>query len=630
LADGATTVGFTVSALTVAENTNSVTLTVLRTGATNGAASVNFITAGNATATVGADYRATNGVLVFATGVATNTFAVSIINDLLPENNETINVRLSNPTNCSLGTSNLVITIITNDSAVLRFTAITNTVNEADGTLTLTVLRTGTTNNVVTVDFATTNVTATAGSDYTATNGTLTFAPGETNQTIVLQLIDDAFQESTETFRVVLRNPVDATITFGTATVTIQDDDVSMVTFTTNAVRVSETNGPVTLTVVRKGATNTAVTADFTTTNVTAIAGSDYTATNGTLSFAAGETTKLITIGITDNLFQKITETFQVRLSHVTNASLGTGTNVIIITDNDASTVGFTVSSLSVAENTNSVMLTVVRSGATNTTVSVNFATAGNSTATAALDYRATNGVLVFAAGVTTNTFAVSIINDLLPENNETVNVRLSSPTNCSLGTSNLVITIITNDSAVLRFTTITHTVKEGDGILTLTVLRAGTTNNAVTVDFTTTNGTATAGSDYTATNGTLSFAPGITNQTIVLQLIDDALQESTETFRVILRNAVDATITFGTNTVTIYDDDVSTVTFAIGRTSADQLLLHATGPGGAGVVLESTTNFHYWTALTTNALIGGAFDWPVSIDRSGAGRFYRVVLPIR
>jgi hypothetical protein len=57
---------------------------------------------------------------------------------------------------------------------------------------------------------------------------------------------------------------------------------------------------------------------------------------------------------------------------------------------------------------------------------------------------------------------------------------------------------------------------------------------------------------------------------------------------------------------------------------------LHVTGPSGVGVVLESTTNLHSWTPLTTNALIGGTFDWPVSIDRSGAGRFYRVVLPIR
>jgi hypothetical protein len=126
-----------------------------------------------------------------------------------------------------LGTSNLVVTITTNDSAVLRFTATTNSLDEADGTLTLTVLRTGTTNNAVTVDFTTTNVTASSSSDYTATNGTLSFAPGETNQSIVLELTDDDTQENTETFRwwrLML-------ITFGTNAVTVLDDDASLVAF---------------------------------------------------------------------------------------------------------------------------------------------------------------------------------------------------------------------------------------------------------------------------------------------------------------------------------------------------------------------------------------------------------------
>src|SRR5262249_2511688 len=144
----------------------------------------------------------------------------------------------------------------------------------------------------------------------------------------------------------------------------------------------SETNGILTLTVVRTGATNTAVSVDFTTTNVPAVAGSDYGATNGTLSFSAGETTNLISIDITDNATQESTETFQVRLSNPSNTSLGTGTNVVTITDDDGSTIGFVVSALTVAENTNNVTVTVVRSGATNTSVSINFTNLSTSTAT--------------------------------------------------------------------------------------------------------------------------------------------------------------------------------------------------------------------------------------------------------
>jgi len=201
------------------------------------------------------------------------------------------------------------VTITTNDSAILSFSVTTNLVSETNGTLTLTVNRTGTTNNAVTVDFTTTNVTASAGSDYTATNGTLSFAAGETSKTFTTDLIDDDTQENTETFRIVLSNPVDATIAIGTNTVTISDDDVSTVGFTAGTTATAETNGTVTLTVVRSGATNTTVTLDFTTTNATALAGSDYTATNGTFTFNPGETTNAVTIEIADNATQEASET---------------------------------------------------------------------------------------------------------------------------------------------------------------------------------------------------------------------------------------------------------------------------------------------------------------------------------
>ena len=596
--DDGSTVGFTVAAISVAENTNSLTLTVVRSGATNTAATVNYATT-NGTATAGSDYRATNGVLIFAAGVTTNTFDLGVINDTTSESNETIVVRLSSPANCSLGTSNVVVTITTNDSAILSFTVATNLVSETNGTLTLTVRRTGTTNNAVTVDFTTTNVTAISSDDYTATNGTLSFAAGETNQTFTVDFIDDATQESLETFRIVLSNPTDARLGTGTNTVTITDDDVSTVGFSTNAVTVSETNGTLTLTVTRAGATNTALTVDFATANGTATAGSDYAPTNGTLMFDAGETSKTIDVDITDNLLLENSEQFQVRLSSPLNTSIGTGTNTVTITDDDVAAVGFAATAISVAEDTNSVTIYVLRTGTTNTTVSVNYATLTNGSATVNSDFRATNGVLSYAPGVVTNSFTLTIVNDGTAENNETVNLRLSSPTNISLGASNLVVTITTNDSAILSFSVATNLVSETNGTLTLTINRTGTTNNAVTVDFTTTNVTASSASDYTATNGTLSFAAGETSKTFTTDLLDDDTQESAETFRIVLSSPVDATITTGTNTVTVTDDDVSTVGFTAGTTSTDE----TNGTVTLTVVRSGATNTTVTVDfMTTNA----------------------------
>src|SRR6185503_13042334 len=95
---------------------------------------------------------------------------------------------------------------------------------------------------------------------------------------------------------------------------------------------------------------------------------------------------------------------------------------------------------------------------------------------------------------------------------------------------------------------------------ITLTINRTGTTNNLATVAFTTTNVTALAGSDYTATNGTLTFAAGVASTQIVVSISNDDLQESVETFKVVLSSPTDATVSTGTNTVTLLDDDISTV----------------------------------------------------------------------
>src|SRR5439155_93069 len=382
------------------------------------------------------------------------------------------------------------------------------------------------------------------------------------------------------TFKIVLSNPTDATLSVSTNTVTITDDDVSTIGFTTSAVTVSETNGTLTLTVVRAGATNTAVSVNFATTNGTAAAGSDYTATNGTFSFAAGETTNTLSIDILDNLNQEGTETFQVRLSNASNTSLGVGTSTVTITDDDGSIVGFAVSAISVAENTNSISITVVRSGTTNVaeaggtlTLTVNrsgttnnavtadFATA-NVTATAGSDYTATNGTLSFAPGETSKTITVDVLDDDLQEANETFRVVLSNPADPTIAIGTNTVRITDDDGSTLSLTTNAVTVAETNTSVTLTVVRSGATNTAVAVDFATTNGTATAGNDYTATNGTFSFPPGEVSNTVTITLIDDLLYEGDEAFRVVLSGITNSTLGIGTNTITIADDDLAYLVF--------------------------------------------------------------------
>ncbi len=592
----AASVAFSHGATNVAENAGSITLTVVRSGATNTSVSVRFAST-NGTATAGSDYAATNGLLVFATNEVSKTFTVAILDDAVAENAETFSVRLSSPTNCTItGLGTNTITINTNDSAYVSWSVAGVSTNESTNAITLTVNRAGTTFNDVTVNFATTNVSAVAGSDYYATNGTLTFTNGQTSASLALRLINDDLQETNKTLQLRLSSVSDGIITNGTNTITITDDDGSTLAFATNAVTVGESNVTLTIVVERSGATNTAVAVNYTNANLGATAGSDYTLTAGTLSFAPGIVSNSFTVDILHDLTLETNETFRLLLSGATNTTLTTATNTVTITDNDAASVAFTTNSILVDEDVGTVTLTAVRSGATNTTVSVNF-TNFAATATAGSDFTLTNGLLVFAPGVTTNTFTVTIANDLTAENAETISYKLQNFTNCTLsGYATNVITINTNDSAVLAWSVTSTNVSESGGNLTLTVTRSGTLFNTATVDFTTTNVTATAGMDYTGTNGTLTFTNGVTSLNITLLVTSDNLQESDETLRVVLSNPVDGTVTSRTNTVTITDDDGSTLSFttnavAVAETNTSLLIVvERSGATNTAVAVDYTT----------------------------------------
>ncbi|WP_179995537.1 Calx-beta domain-containing protein, partial [Acinetobacter sp. YH16053] len=117
-------------------------------------------------------------------------------------------------------------TITDNDVPVLNIIG-PATINEADGTATYTVTLSPSTTSTVTVNYATTNDTATSGTDYTSTSGTLTFAPGETTKTITVPILNDHTIESNENYTIALSTPTNATIGTGSVTTTIIDDDVA-------------------------------------------------------------------------------------------------------------------------------------------------------------------------------------------------------------------------------------------------------------------------------------------------------------------------------------------------------------------------------------------------------------------
>jgi chitinase len=184
----------------------------------------------------------------------------------------------------------------------------------------------------VTVAYATGNGTATAGSDYQAASGTLTFAPGETTKTITVLVYGDRLGEPNETFVVNLSGPTNATIADGQGVGTILDDEprVSIGDVTKAEGRKNQTT-LFTFTVTLSAAYDQPVTMSFRTANGTAKAGEDYVARTGTITFAPGETTKTITIEVKGDNKREADEYFYLDLFGLSGNALftksrGTGT----------------------------------------------------------------------------------------------------------------------------------------------------------------------------------------------------------------------------------------------------------------------------------------------------------------
>lgn len=330
-----------------------------------------------------------------------------------------------------------------------QLSSATYTVAENGGSITITVNRTGGT-DPASVQYATSNGSATAGADYTATSGTLTFAAGQTSATFNVPILDDTLVEGNETFNVALSTP-SAGATLGatsSAVVTITDFEPGQLQFSTSAANVNETGGSITITVTRIGGSNGAVSANYATSNGTATAGADYTATAGTVNFANGDTTpKTFTVTILNDAIVEGNETFNVNLGSPTGgATIGSpATEVVTIVDNaPVGTVQFSTPAYSVAESAGTVTVTVTRTGGSNGAITVTYTTA-NGTATAPSDYAASTGTVTFAAGDTApKTITIPIVSDSIPEPPETFTLSLSNPTAGSLGPQSVTTVTIT------------------------------------------------------------------------------------------------------------------------------------------------------------------------------------------
>jgi uncharacterized repeat protein (TIGR01451 family) len=194
-----------------------------------------------------------------------------------------------------------------------------------------------------TVDYQAFGLTATAGVDFVASQGTLTFRAGETLKTFNVPIIGDTVSETDEMFSVQLSNPVNATIERGTAFATIVDDDHGgppiPAASIDNNVSVNEGNAGLsfaTFTLRLSIASATLTRVRFQTQDITATAGSDYLPANAEITFQPGETVKTFTVSIVGDVVFEPDETFKVVLTGADNATFSASPAICTIVNDDA------------------------------------------------------------------------------------------------------------------------------------------------------------------------------------------------------------------------------------------------------------------------------------------------------
>ncbi len=562
------TVDFNLTSSNGLESTSSANLTVDLSDSYSENVTVNYTVTGTATGS-GTDYTLANGTLTITSGnTSANITIAGIVNDALDENNETVIVTLSNPTNATLGSDTVhTYTILDNDNLpVVDFNTTTSSGAESVSSKALTVDLTPVSGRDVTVDYAITGTATGSGTDFTLTNGTLTISAGNTASTITIaSIVNDALDEVDETVVVTLSNPTNATLgSDDTHTYTItDDDDPPVVDFNTTSSSGLESVSSKDLTVDLSATSSKDVTVNFTVTGTASGSGTDYTLDNGNITIAAGTTSGTITISnILDDVLDEANETVIVTLSNPSNATLGSDdAHTYTITDNDnAPVVDFNTTTSNGSESTSSKAITVDLSAASGQNVTVDYTVTGTATGSGT-DYTLANGTLTISAGNTSGTITIaSIVNDTLDEADETVILTLSNPSNATLGSDDVhTYTITDNDNPpVVDFNTTSSNGAESVSSKALTVDLSVASGQDVTVDYTVT-GTATgSGTDFTLANGTLTIPAGNTSGTITIAgIIDDALDEVDETVIVTLSNPNNATLgSDDAHTYTITDND--------------------------------------------------------------------------
>ena len=517
------------------------------------------------TATKGVDFlEVSDRSVTISAGSTSKTFTIPIVDDLYNEGNETLTLELSNPVNAKFAngetTISKILTIIDNELPTLKLTTVDFEVDENVGSdgFVLNFELSGPTGQAVTFVYDLTDGIATEGVDYTEVaeaQRTVTIPIGDTTKSIKIPILDDSANEGDETFTLALSDFSGAVFESGestfSTTVKIHDDEQPTLSISNTTFKVFEDAGNYILEMMLSGPTEADVTFKYSLTDSTATKtnGSDYTEVaeaERTLTIAGGETTKVISIPITDDSISEEDETFTITLSDISGAVFASGTEhseTITIIDDDSITLSISTTDFSVFENvgTNGFVVNVGLSESTNLDVTLDYDLT-DLTATEGMDYlEDTNRSVSIPSGTTKSSFSIQILDDLELEGTQSFSLTISNLKGAIFANNVTSITktvsIIDNETPNISISTTNFKVSEGVGVsgFELNVELYETSPDDVTMTYSTEDISAEQGVDYINSSGSVIIASGTTAGSLSIPITDDSETEVSKTFRIAL-----------------------------------------------------------------------------------------------
>ena len=421
-----------------------------------------------------------------------------------------------------------------------------------------------------------------SGVDYLLPPGVLTIPAGQTTGNINFTITSDTMDEPDNLITIQLLNASGANIgtnAFHGYTI-IDDDNPPTMPFAGFAMASSSVleNAGVQIAVSLSAPATAACSVDFFTTNGTATQPDDYTTTTGTLTFAAGESVKYLSVPITDDLVLETPENLTITLVNPVNLVLGSiQTYTLTITDNDSPAVSIVANAPTASESGDAGQFTLTRTGDTTNALVVTLTRTG--TASDTTDYATIATTQTILAGQSSLTVNVTPVQDATNEGNETIILTVVAGSGYVVGTSSsATVNLADDDRSTVTLVANDATASEAAGNPgQFTLTRTAPTTAALSVALTIA-GTATNGSDYTTISTPVSIPIGQTSVTVNITPVDDGLIEGPE----------DVTLSLGSGTydigasyfgnVTIADNDNPPTVFVNGPSAQGPLIATTNG----------------------------------------------------